>query len=111
MAALLAGQSVSQVADEYDIPRSTVANWSAKVNQAGVPTVPDTKREEVGELLLEYLRTNLEALTAQAKVFADERWIRQQGASEAAVLHGILTDKSIRLLEAMARAQTERMEA
>lgn len=47
MAALMAGQSVSKVSEEFDIPRSTVGNWSAKLNQAGVPTVPDEKKRKL----------------------------------------------------------------
>lgn len=41
-------------------------------------------------------------LREQVKVFRDPNWLKQQSASEAAVLHGVIADKQIRLLEALA---------
>ena len=98
MAALLAGQSVREVAREYHIPHSTVAGWSAKMNRQQVAD-PATKKE-LGALILEYLHEVLGTLILQQTVFRDEGWLRKQQASELAVLHGVLTDKAIRLLEA-----------
>lgn len=101
LAALLEGQSVRYVAKEYNIPMGTLKYWRGKNTPS---TVDPKKAEEIGDLLLEYLRSNLTALQAQAKQFADPQWLSQQGASEAAVLHGVMTDKAIRLIEAMGRA-------
>ena len=106
MAALLEGQSVSSVAREYNIPKGTVSGWKRQAEQAslrGSATVA-TQKEELGDLLLGYLRANLTALQAQAQLFADPDWLEKQGASELAVLHGVATDKAVRLLEAMNRA-------
>ncbi|HPD41468.1 MAG TPA: helix-turn-helix domain-containing protein [Anaerolineae bacterium] len=100
IAALLAGQSVREVAREYQIPRSTVGKWSATMDR---PTIDEKDaKKQIGDLILEYLREVLITLVAQQEVFRDATWLRQQPASEAAVLHGVLTDKAIRLLEAMA---------
>lgn len=108
MASLLAGQSVSSVAREYEIPKGTVSGWKAKANNIvdgdGVGEKATQKKDKIGDLLLEYLITSLESLTAQARVFGDERWIAKQGAADIAVLHGVSTDKVIRLLEAIARS-------
>ena len=100
MAALLEGQSISHVSKEYRIPRGTVAGWSAGLRKEGVSGVSDEKRKEIGELLVEYLRANLNALRSQAEVFTDRDWLLKQGASEAATLHGVMTDKAVRLIEA-----------
>lgn len=95
MAALLAGQGVNEVAREYSLPPSTVSRWKRQARaEAG-------KSDDVGELLLEYLRENLETLSVQVIAFRDPEWLREQGASEVGVLHGILTDKAVRLLEAL----------
>ncbi|MCB9172334.1 MAG: hypothetical protein H6637_05360 [Ardenticatenales bacterium] len=107
MAALLTGQSVSSVAKEYAIPRGTVAGWSAKVNDAGVSAVSNTKKEEIGDLLIAYLRASLAALKVQVEHFSDKAWLTRQTASDLAVLHGVQTDKAIRLLEALASAGEE----
>lgn len=102
MAALLAGQSVSSVAAEYNIPTGTVKSWRARAST--VAGVDPQKKSEIGDLLLSYLRANLAALEAQAHAFADEKWLKTQTASELAVLHGVMTDKAIRLMEAFGRA-------
>ena len=101
MAALLSGQGVSEVAREYDVPTSTVSRWKdrarARVRDANAIEDPD----EIGILLLRFLRSGLEALDAQHKLVGDEEWLVQQGASEVAVLHGVTFDKVFRVLEAM----------
>ena len=97
-AALLAGQSISSVAKEYDIPKSTVGRWKLEP----IPEV-ETEKREIGELLLEYLQQNLVTLKAQAKAFGDPDWLSRQGAQELAILHGVMTDKAVRLIEAMSK--------
>lgn len=103
MAALLTGQSISQVAREYNIPKGTVSNWK---NRHKGPK-DGTQKKEIGDLLLAYLKANLEALTAQVQVFKDPVWLKAQVASDVAVLHGVMTDKAIRLLEAMSNADEQ----
>jgi transposase-like protein len=95
MAALLAGQGTTAVAEQYNLPLATVSRWRKEARHlAG-------KSDDIGALVRDYLRANLTALKAQAAVFSDPTWLKQQGASEAGVLHGIMMDKAIRLLDAM----------
>ena len=101
MAALLEGQSIRSVAEEYDIPRGTVGGWARKAKKQGVSNVSDTKKAEIGDLLIKYLSQNLQALQTQAKQFADEEWLCKQNAAEVATLHGVMTDKAVRLLKAL----------
>jgi transposase-like protein len=103
MAALLTGQSVSEAARRYNIPKGTVSDWRKQA--VGDTVTPTQKRERIGELVLAYLSTALETLEAQARMFRDEDWLRKQNAADVAVLHGVVTDKSIRLLEALAASQ------
>lgn len=106
MAALLAGQSVSEVAREYKIPRGTVKSWKSRQdNGESVAVVATQKREEIGDLLLAYLRTSLKTLTIQVEHFGDKSWLTTQDASSLAILHGVQTDKAVRLLEALAAAE------
>src|SRR5262249_14728366 len=72
------------------------------------PVAPDgtTKKEEIGRLLIEYLRTNLETLSLQSMMFRDPTWLAKQSAEGVAVLHGVLTDKTTRLLQALSAATT-----
>lgn len=108
LAALLAGQSVNEVAKEYKVPRGTLRSWkSRQTNGDTVATVATDKKTEVGELLIEYLRANLAALKAQVTVFSDPDWLKKQNAADAAVLHGVMTDKAVRLLEALSNASDD----
>lgn len=104
MAALLEGQAVSHVAEKYNIPAATVSGWKSKAKESLGADLPNEKREAIGELLLEYLRENLETLREQARHFRDPAWLKEQGAAESATLHGVMTDKAVRLLEAMSPA-------
>lgn len=99
MAALLAGQSVSSVAEQFDVPRGTVAGWSASLD--GKQTVSNDKKERIGELLIEYLSEALQTMAKQVQVARDETWLKQQEASQFAVLHGVISDKATRILEAI----------
>lgn len=100
LSALYEGQSINKVAKEYKIPKGTVSSWWSRKGTAKSAT--QKKSEEIGEYLLEYLQTNLKTLKVQAEHFQDKKWLSNQDAGELAVLHGVLTDKAVRLLEAMA---------
>ena len=101
MAALLQGQSINQVAKDWDIPEGTIKYWKGKA-KASVGNV-DPQKKEIGDLLVSYLLTSLETLEAQVRMFKNEDWLRKQNAADVAVLHGVITDKAIRLLEALAQ--------
>lgn len=119
IAALLTGQSVSSVADEYNIPRGTVSSWKKReaepLLKQAVATDATQKRESVasegdeptanvGPRIITYLEKSLDSLAAQADHFADKKWLDKQTAAEIAVLHGVQADKAIRLIEALNRA-------
>lgn len=108
LAALLAGQSPTQVAATLNIPVGTLKSWkSRQANGEAVATVATQKKERIGDLLLEYLEEGLTTLREQLKVFRDPDWLKKQSAGEAAVLHGVIADKQIRLLEALADSEPE----
>lgn len=116
MAALLTGQSVTRCSEEYNIPRGTIAKWSAKLDRSsGVSNTISsadeaksiqTTKSQIGLLLLQYIEASIQTLIAQQSVFNDEKWLRLQPASELAVLHGVIADKTAKLLEAMASGDT-----
>jgi len=108
LAALLAGQAPALVAATFGIPIGTLKSWKSRMkNGDGVATVATEKRERIGSLLLDYLEETLVTLKAQQLVFRDESWLLKQSASEAAVLHGVISDKAIRLLEGLADDETD----
>lgn len=104
MAALLEGQSVGKVAGRYEIPDTTVRGWQKKAEEIAKQKLRENSlQKEVGasldELLLLYVAENLTTLRAQAVFMRNEEWLKLQNASEVAVLHGVVADKTIRLLE------------
>lgn len=102
IAALLAGQSISSVAKEYDIPKGTVSGWR---NQGkGVGAVSTQKKVDIGDLLIEMLTENLKAAKQIAIAVQDEGYIKKQDASDVAVLLGVINDKAFRMLEALDRS-------
>jgi transposase-like protein len=106
MAALLTGQSIGSIARDYNVPASTIRSWKSRESHS-VASVATEKKEEIGDLLIHYLRSSLAALRKQAEVFGDTEWLKKQPASELAVLHGVITDKAVRLLEALADSDGE----
>lgn len=99
MAALLTGQSINYVANEYKIPRGTVASWSREL--ARDHTVSYEKRERIGQLIIDNVEAEFETMIAMQDVFTDTDWLKKQSASELAVLYGVIKDKAIRVLEAI----------
>jgi hypothetical protein len=111
MAALMAGQGVTEVSKAFQVAKSTVSRIKSLISQSDLEQLGTKKENDFGELLAGYLRETLITLTAQARVFRDENWLKQQPAGELAVLHGVQTDKAIRLLEAVERANEATEEA
>lgn len=102
MAALLSGQSISEVARAYHLSKSTVSAWRSAAFAVGSNAFePKKGGEGLGDLIGDYLREVLVTLRVQAEQFRDKTWLSKQPASEVAVLHGVLTDKAIRILEAI----------
>lgn len=101
LAALLTGQGVNAVAREYQIPQRTVSHWNEQARALVSQGLGSEKTElEIGDGLSEYVRTALRTLVVQLEHVADTAWLRDQTAADLAVLHGVLVDKVIRLLEA-----------
>ena len=104
IAALLAGQGVEEVAGQYNLPKSTVGTWKKEIDQEHFEQLRTKKGERFADLLSNYLDETLMTLASQAIFFRNVPWLKKQSASELAVLHGVQSDKALRLLEAIERA-------
>lgn len=62
------------------------------------------KTNEVSHLIEEGLKANLIATTNIVKVTNDEAWIKSQRAPELATFFGVISDKTVRILAAIERA-------
>src|SRR5262245_39200416 len=93
------------VAAKYDIPVGTLWSWRSRDDRPIVASVASIKKDRIGALVASYLEANLQALTAQAYVVSQPDYINRQSANDLAILHGVMADKSIRLLEALHASQ------
>lgn len=100
LAALLAGQSVNEVARQYRLSNATVIAWREAAGLHSTPVEPQ-KREDISELVATFLRETLTTVSVLAVQFRDPTWLKQQNAADAAVLFGVISDKGFRLLEAI----------
>lgn len=105
MAALLAGQGVSEVASQYKLDISVVSRWKSSIPDNQLQLLATKKGDRIETLLFEYLVTTLASLKNQAEVVGEREYVIKQPADGLAVLHGVMADKSIRLLEAAERAR------
>ena len=105
LAEVLTGDSVSAIARRHNISRQSVIQWRAA---AGIDTnsVLHEKRDELGRLALVYLEKAITALGLQSDLFGDRAWLEKQPAGELAILHGVISDKTVRLLSAL-RGESE----
>lgn len=104
MAALLAGQGVGEIAAQYNIPDSTVSDLRKRAEAEFGELRKQNKGQIIENLLFEYLTSTLQTLKNQSEIAGEREYIFKQPAGEFAVLHGVMADKSIRLLEAIHRA-------
>ena len=103
-ALLLAGEGVVEVARRLDLPKQTVSDVKGRLTEEEFGLLRTKKGELIEDLVVDYLVTNLKTLRTQAEVAGERSYIEKQPAGELSLLHGVMSDKSIRLLEAIQRA-------
>jgi len=104
MASLLAGQGVMEVASQYNLDASVVSRWRSALPDNQLQVIATKKGERIEHLLFEYLTETLVTLKEQAIIARERDYVTKQPAGELAVLHGVMADKAVRLLEAAHRA-------
>lgn len=97
-AALLSGSTPTEVARRYRLAESTVRSWADGLGEK-FAEVRAKKGADLDEAVGDYLEASLSSLTAQAKHARDPAWLMQQPAHKLALLHGVMFDKAIRVLE------------
>ena len=94
VAAVLAGEPLSDVARRYGLPKGTLGNWMADVDPQGLERLRTLqKRPSLDQLIGDYLVIGFRAMISQAEVFSDPAYCRSQDADKLAIAHGVLGDK------------------
>jgi transposase-like protein len=101
MAALLAGQGISQVARQFHLAKTTVENWKCALGPEKLVCTSTKTRDEIGAQIGELIVVNLKALRAQSEWVGQERFLEKQLASELATLYGIIADRTFQILAAL----------
>jgi hypothetical protein len=103
IAALLAGQGVAQTAAEFKLSEATVRTWRDRdVHALRQAQNLVQEKPELGERLFHLVDAYMVAAQEMVKrVSEDAEWTKRQDASGLAVFLGVLTDKVIRILEAL----------
>lgn len=100
LADLMTGSSLNATARKFGVDRNTIRRWRGDAGLTVPPPVALEKRANLGEQLYGYLEDSIGALRSQLAVFADPDWLKKQSAAELAILHGVVADKTARLLAA-----------
>jgi transposase-like protein len=111
IASLLVGQGVTEVASQYNLDPSVVSRWRSAIPDDQLQVVATKKGEHIERLLFEYLTETLITLKEQTILAREREYVTKQPAGEFAVLHGVMADKAIRLLEAAHRATANGQES
>lgn len=105
IAAILAGETQERIAQLFDIDQSTVSRWKKNIREE-LANMATEQREQIEINIFITIVKTQHAIQAQLNVFSDPQWLKRQSAAELGILHGILHDKSIRLLEALSPAES-----
>lgn len=103
IAALLAGQGVNEIAAEYKIPKQVVSDWKNELLPEQIGQIRTEKKERLVDLIEAHLIASLKGAAKCAEQAFDDNWRTQQPADGLAVFYGVLSDKSIRLVEIAGR--------
>jgi hypothetical protein len=110
---LLAGLKPAEIAKTLNVSQSSISRAKAKISKDLLANMNFEQQEVIADLVMQQLETGLEASIAIAQQASNDEWRKQQKANELATLYGVITDKSIRLLEASEaanRSQESRVE-
>lgn len=104
ISALLQGQGVNEVAQAYDLPKSSVSGIKSDLTKGELEQVRTQKKENIADLVENHLRASLTACVNIANITQNVEWVNKQSGDNLAVFYGVLSDKSLRLLEAAQNA-------
>lgn len=99
IAALLAGQGVNEVAASYGLDSGLVSRWKSAIPESQLQQVAVEKKERLVDLIESHLIASLKGAAKCAEQAHNDDWRNKQSAENLAVFYGVLSDKSIRLVE------------
>jgi hypothetical protein len=101
---ILAGEKPINIALAEEVSYSSVMRAKAKIPEDVLAKMDTEQIGVIEDLIMLQLETGIEASVAIAVQAQDEDWRKSQNAAQLATFYGVITDKSIRLLEASENA-------
>jgi hypothetical protein len=92
---------VNQTARDFKLNPSVVSRLRAKAHPFLKQRQATESSSKLETLVVANVRQNLETLTAQSIEAGKPEYIQAQPARDLAVLHGVIADKTFRILSAM----------
>ncbi len=99
IAALLQGQGVNDVAEEYKIAKQTVSNIKKAIG--GELGQVGTKKRDLSEMIYEYLDEGFKTSIAELQAIREPSYLPKQDIASIATHFGVLSDKLFRILSAI----------
>lgn len=101
IAALILGDSPTEVANRYTLPRGTVRNWQPAAEK--LAEVSRISEKRISDLVEDYVVIGIESLTAQAKQASNQAWLMRQPAKELAALMDGMSERAFHLLNLISK--------
>lgn len=108
IAALLAGQGVTEVARNNGLDPAVVSRWRARIPATELQRVVTKRADGLSNLIADALTETFKAVAFSLRFVQTaegQAWIKQHSPSDLAVFLGVAVDKAIRFLEAQSRAE------
>lgn len=105
-AALILGTPEAQVALQYGISPSKVAQWKDTLITVGAIG----RRDRLSDMLMSFIEQEMKSLMAISMVTSNEEWVERQNASELAHYVAVKSDRLLLLLQAFGRVESTRQQ-
>lgn len=98
------GATIEETCEKTGLSWTTVYRIRTELDPEFVQLFNKAKTNEVAQLIEEGLKQSLKATINIVNVTEDEAWLKAQRAPELATLYGVVSDKTVRILAAIERA-------
>src|SRR5215831_4806541 len=106
VAAVLAGQALTEVARRYRLSKQTVNEW-VQADPRTVRTDHQARAAQITDRLFDILNVHLDTLSAQLQAATRPAWLEKQSAAELAALVAVERDTTLRLLAGLFPVEPE----
>jgi len=107
MALLAIGTSAHKVADDLEIPRTTVRRWRDQALRMSNKNGP-LKKEKIGDQVFAYMEESIDTQRGLLRAISEPERLMQMSAKDLAKVHGDMFENTMRLLQGMSKEAFER---